>query len=215
VSWLAQTHRWHAEGVRLLEARASAVYLASLVAQVAIRLPYERQHRRSRKTDQRISWSERLLLLGLTVGGLILPLLYTFSGRLRFTDYAITNTSRSRAASGGMLLELPALWLFWRAHHDLGGNWSPSLEIAEQQTLVTGGVYARVRHPMYAAQALMALAQVLLLPNWIAGSGGVVMFLAFYFVRVPKEEQMMREHFGEAYTAYVARTGAIVPRLRA
>jgi protein-S-isoprenylcysteine O-methyltransferase Ste14 len=52
---------------------------------------------------------------------------------------------------------------------------------------------------------------MLLLPNWLAGMGGLLMFLAFYFVRVPSEEQLMREHFGEAYTTYAARTGRILP----
>ena len=115
-------------------------------------------------------------------------------------------------AVGSAVLEMCGLWLFWRSHRDLGANWSPSLEITEQHTLVTRGVYARVRHPMYAAQALLALAQMLLLPNGLAGIGGLLMFLAFYLVRVPREEQMMREHFGEAYTAYAARTGRILPR---
>jgi hypothetical protein len=35
--------------------------------------------------------------------------------------------------------------------------------------------------------------------------------LAFYFIRVPPEDQLMREDFGEAYTAYAARTGRILP----
>jgi protein-S-isoprenylcysteine O-methyltransferase Ste14 len=67
--------------------------------------------------------------------------------------------ARRNTTALGAALQMCRLWLFWRSHHDLGGNWSPSLEIAEQQTLVTRGVYARVRHPMYAAQALLALAQ--------------------------------------------------------
>ena len=33
-----------------------------------------------------------------------------------------------------------ALWLFWRSHHDLGANWSPSLEIGEQRTLPRRGL---------------------------------------------------------------------------
>jgi protein-S-isoprenylcysteine O-methyltransferase Ste14 len=67
---------------------------------------------------------------------------------------------------------------------------------------------------MYASQWLWGLAQALLLPNWIAGAGGFAAFLLLYFVRVPHEERMMLDHFGDEYRAYCARTGRIVPRLR-
>jgi protein-S-isoprenylcysteine O-methyltransferase Ste14 len=66
---------------------------------------------------------------------------------------------------------------------------------------------------MYASQALYSLAQALLLHNWIAGMAGVASFLSLYLVRVPREERMMLDHFGDAYRAYAARTGRIVPRL--
>jgi protein-S-isoprenylcysteine O-methyltransferase Ste14 len=66
---------------------------------------------------------------------------------------------------------------------------------------------------MYTSLGLWGLAQALLLPNWIAGLGGLPAFLAFYLVRVPQEEQMMLEHFGDAYRAYCAQTGRVVPHL--
>jgi protein-S-isoprenylcysteine O-methyltransferase Ste14 len=50
-----------------------------------------------------------------------------------------------------------------------------TLEVREQHALVTTGVYSRVRHPMYSA---WALAQALLLPNWIAGPAGLIGFAA-------------------------------------
>ena len=42
--------------------------------------------------------------------------------------------------------------------------------------LVTEGIYGRVRHPMYTAFWLWAVAQALLLPNWIAGFSGLIGF---------------------------------------
>jgi len=38
--------------------------------------------------------------------------------------------------------------------------------------------------------------------------------LILFFLRVPREEQMMIDPFGEAYRAYRQRTGAIFPRWR-
>jgi len=57
------------------------------------------------------------------------------------------------------------------------------------------------------------LAQALLLQNWIAGFAMLASLLPLYLVRVPREEQMMLEHFGEEYRLYMNRTGRVVPRL--
>jgi protein-S-isoprenylcysteine O-methyltransferase Ste14 len=101
--------------------------------------------------------------------------------------------------------------MFRRTHKDLGRNWSVTLEVRQQHALVTDGVYSRVRHPMYSAFWLWALAQALLLPNWIAGPAGIVGFGTLFLLRVTREEQMMTETFGEEYRAYMARTWRVFP----
>ena len=67
---------------------------------------------------------------------------------------------------------------------------------------------------MYAAIWLFSFAQGLLLENWLAGWAAFVAFGVMYFVRVPHEEQMMRERFGTAYRDYQQRTGRIFPPAR-
>ena len=71
---------------------------------------------------------------------------------------------------------------------------------------MTDGLYRYVRHPMYSAFFLWALAQALLLPNWFAGPAGLVGFGTLFFFRVGQEEQLMLETFGEQYRAYMQRT---------
>ena len=66
---------------------------------------------------------------------------------------------------------------------------------------------------MYASQWLWGMAQALLLQNWIAGWAGVVLFVPLYVFRVVREERMMLEQFGEAYRAYMNRTGRVVSHL--
>ena len=73
---------------------------------------------------------------------------------------------------------------------------------------------AGIRHPMYAAHWLWGLSQPLLLQNRIAGFAMLVSLLPLYLVRMPQEERMMLEHFGEEYRSYMGRTGRVVPRLR-
>ncbi len=189
-----------------------AIYFAGLIAQVIIRLPHERRRRQTTRTDRRIDWSERIVIGILTLGVGVLPILYTFTDSLAFADYGLSPGAMTALTVTGTFLLLCALWLFWRSHQDLGGNWSPSLEITTEQTLVTAGVYSTVRHPMYTSQLLFGLAQACLLLNWIAGLGGITAFVLLYFVRIPREERMMLDHFGDAYGAYAARTGRILPR---
>jgi len=43
--------------------------------------------------------------------------------------------------------------------------------------------------------------------------GDFVSILLLYFMRIPKEERMMLDSFGEEYRAYYQRTGRILPRL--
>jgi protein-S-isoprenylcysteine O-methyltransferase Ste14 len=114
----------------------------------------------------------------------------------------------------GIIILAMAVWLFWRSHADLGRNWSPSLELREGHELVTEGVYRLVRHPMYASMWLWGVAQALLLQNWIAGWVSLVMFMPLYLLRVPREERMMLDEFGEEYRAYMNHTGRVIPRLR-
>jgi protein-S-isoprenylcysteine O-methyltransferase Ste14 len=66
---------------------------------------------------------------------------------------------------------------------------------------------------MYASEWVWGIAQALLLQNWIAGWAGLALFMPLHVARVPREEQMMVERFGEAYREYINRTGGIVPRL--
>ena len=67
---------------------------------------------------------------------------------------------------------------------------------------------------MYAAHWLWAIAQALLIANWLAGPAMLVTFGVLYLLRVPREERLLLEHFGEEYRSYMQRTGWIVPRLR-
>jgi protein-S-isoprenylcysteine O-methyltransferase Ste14 len=65
---------------------------------------------------------------------------------------------------------------------------------------------------MYASIFLWNIGQGLVLANWLAGWAALGAFGLLYAVRVPREERMMRQAFGDAYVAYTARTGRLWPR---
>jgi protein-S-isoprenylcysteine O-methyltransferase Ste14 len=167
---------------------------------------------RARRTPVRYSARDarEFLLLGASLTGLgIVPCLYLATHFPRFADYPVTPA----LSYLGIAVDGVSLWLFYRTHRDLGHNWSVSLDLRERHTLVTTGIYATVRHPMYAGFWLMAVGQALLLPNWIAGPAGLVGFGILFFGRVRREEEMMIIAFGDDYRSYMRRTARVVPWL--
>ena len=188
-------------------------YFLALLAEMLIRFPHERQRRKTRMVVDRVSGLERLLLGLVAMGVFLLPAVYVSTSWLSWADYRLSPRATGRAGGVGTALLAVAVWLFWRSHTDLGRNWSPSLQIREGHTLVTGGVYRSIRHPMYASIWLWGIAQALVLQNWIAGWASLVLFLPMYVLRVPREEQLMLEQFGEAYRMYMNQTGRVIPRL--
>jgi len=186
---------------------AKFIWLGLCVVWLALRL---RPNVRSRKTPVRYSarGMRETILLGCSLTGLgIIPAIYVATGFPRFADYPFI----AALAYFGIAVFAGALWLFYRTHRDLGHNWSVSLDLRERHTLVTTGVYRSVRHPMYSGFWLMALAQALLLSNWVAGLSGFVGFGILFFGRVGREEEMLISAFGEEYRSYMRRTAQVVP----
>jgi protein-S-isoprenylcysteine O-methyltransferase Ste14 len=185
------------------------IWLAFGIGWVILR---QRPGQRSRKTPVRYSarGAREFILLGASLTGLgIIPGVYLATHFPRFADYPVIPV----LSYLGIATEVACLWLFYRTHRDLGHNWSVSLDLRERHTLVTTGVYASVRHPMYSGFWLMALAQLLLVPNWIAGPAGLVGFGILFFGRVRREEEMMIAAFGDEYRTYMRRTARVVPGL--
>jgi protein-S-isoprenylcysteine O-methyltransferase Ste14 len=99
-----------------------------------------------------------------------------------------------------------AIW----ARFILGGNWSASVTVKRDHTLICRGPYAIVRHPIYTGLLLAALGTAMAfgdLRGFLAPP-----LLAFAWRRKSLvEEEFMRTQFGPAYTAYAARVKALIP----
>jgi protein-S-isoprenylcysteine O-methyltransferase Ste14 len=183
------------------------VFMALVVGWYLIRYKYARRSRREKIVLSARDFRETALLLISLTGLGILPVVYVATAIPHFAAY----TFHPIQAWLGLLFAIAALVMFQMTHRALGRNWSISLDVREGHRLVTDGVYRRVRHPMYSAFWLWAIAQALLLPNWVGGFAGLVGFGTLFFGRVAREEQMMLETFGDSYRAYMARTGRVFP----
>jgi protein-S-isoprenylcysteine O-methyltransferase Ste14 len=149
-----------------------------------------------------------MVLWGLAAA--VLPMFYIFSPWLDFANLPVEIPLALRAL--GVALFVFAIWLLHRSHADLGRQWSPTVEFKDDHALVTEGVYARVRHPMYAAHVLWGIAQAMLLPNLIAGPLALILIFVHMASRIPREERAMVGEFGDAYRRYMRRTGRILPK---
>ncbi len=182
-------------------------YIVFLLIGGLIRVAYTKGRRHDVVSIDRKTTLDIYLLL-LVGASAVLPVVYIATSSLDFADYS------APAWMGwlGIAVFIMAWWLLWRSHADLGRNWSPFVQIKEGQSLVTTGIYTSVRHPMYTAHMLWGVAQALLLWNWIVGPALLIFFIPMFLTRVPLEEKLLTEHFGDEYREYMKHTGRILPR---
>ncbi len=185
------------------------VWVLGVIVWYAIRYPAQRRARKFGVQRSVGGPGDRIALVIAALGQFLIPGIYAFTGWPAFADYPLHVVQ----AALGVVALVGALVLFRLTHKQLGRNWSVTLATRSNHGLVTTGLYAWVRHPMYSSFLLFALAQALLLPNWIGGLAGLVGFGVLFFYRVNREEGMMTETFGEAYRAYAGRTARLIPWL--
>ncbi|MEH2296161.1 protein-S-isoprenylcysteine O-methyltransferase [Nostoc sp.] len=191
------------------EVTCKGIFLICFITVFAIRFYFARLVKQNKVVDGRVSALENLLLFLTFLGMFILPLVGVFTPWFEFAAYDLPDWTGWL----GTVVFIFAIGLFWRSHTDLGQNWSASLEVRENHALIETGLYQYIRHPMYAAFWLWGIAQVLLLHNWISGLSYLVSFLPMYLLRVPQEEQMMIDTFGQQYLEYTTRTGRVIPKI--
>ena len=113
-----------------------------------------------------------------------------------------------RWAGFAMGLASPGLW-HW-THLALGRFWSPQVQLRAVHRLVTSGPYSRMRHPVHMAILAWAVSLGFVIASWVP-----VLFAAWVaailVLRVPREERMMLEQFGDECRDYMKRTGRSLP----
>jgi len=184
------------------------IYLIELLIATTVRKIYTSRNRNPDLKIQKKRKIEQLFLI-LSGIGMIVPIVYVFSTVLDFADYSLPGW----LGWTGVALFALAIWLLWRSHDDLGRNWTVIVALQHEHKLITGGVYKYIRHPMYSAHLIWAIAQIMILHNWIAGYSFLIFQIPFYFLRIRNEEKMMLEQFGGAYKTYMENTDRLIPKI--
>lgn len=113
--------------------------------------------------------------------------------------------------AAGIFLLLVGAWLGLRGQHDLGAHRTPFPQPKEDGRLIMAGIYARLRHPLYASVIALGFAWALLWRSWPALGLAMVQIL-FFDAKARREERWLRERFSD-YAAYAQRVKRFIPGL--
>jgi protein-S-isoprenylcysteine O-methyltransferase Ste14 len=112
----------------------------------------------------------------------------------------------------GVALMIAAAGLLVAAVFRLGANLTPLPYPRENATLVTTGVYALVRHPIYASGIALGYGWALAVHGWLTLVYATAL-LAFFEVKSAREERWLVERF-TGYRDYQRRVRKLIPFVR-
>jgi len=99
----------------------------------------------------------------------------------------------------------------WRR---MGKDWRMDVSLDRKTDLITDGLFARIRHPIYAFSILLVLCSAAILPTapMLAVAAVNVVLLN---IKARNEERHLVGMHGDAYAQYLRRTGRFLPRYTA
>jgi protein-S-isoprenylcysteine O-methyltransferase Ste14 len=169
------------------------------------------QHRRTGSTGFRgisgtpreAGWWGGVLFLVAIVLGLAGPLL-AVTGTVPADPPPVT-------AVAGLILALAGFAATLAGQTGMGASWRIGVDTAERTDLVTTGVFAYVRNPIFTAMVVAQFGMVLLVPTWLSAAALLALIVAVQLQVRVIEEPYLRHVHGAVYIAYAARTGRFVP----
>ena len=125
----------------------------------------------------------------------------------------VTWTALDGAVAGvvGAALAVAGIAVCVAAQFTMGDSWRIGVDPDEQTALVTSGMFAAVRNPIFSSMILAAAGFTLLVPNWLTAVGFVVLLVGLELqVRFVEEPYLRRTH-GDDYARYLASSGRFLP----
>ena len=104
----------------------------------------------------------------------------------------------------GVVLCFTGVILFLLSLVWFGKSFRVGIDIDHPDKLVTTGVFAFSRNPLYVAFSSVLLGQLLVFPNWIV-LVYLVAGISLIHRQVLREEEFLRKHYGQEYEEYCHR----------
>ena len=133
-------------------------------------------------------------------------------GYMEWSAVAFPVWARWTGLALGLFSILLNAWSHRTLSQRLGEDFDPALRLLKVPSLVKEGPYAIMRHPIYLAFLLMQISVLLLTANWLIGLCGIAIILSVIAIRLPEEEKILMEQFGDEYGNYRKRTGSMFPK---
>lgn len=111
----------------------------------------------------------------------------------------------------GLVLALVGFAATLAAQTGMGASWRIGVDVDERTDLVTTGVFAHVRNPIFTAMVAAQLGVVLMVPTWVSVLALISLAVAVELQVRAVEEPYLRAVHGAAYASYAAATGRFVP----
>lgn len=93
----------------------------------------------------------------------------------------------------------------------MGTRWRMAVVPGEKTELVTGGLYAHIRHPIYALSVALMILSAVVVPT-LPMLAVAAIHVGLMVVKARNEEAFLLGAHGEVYARYAARTGRFLPR---
>lgn len=114
-------------------------------------------------------------------------------------------------AAVGVVTAIGGIALTLVAQLAMGTSWRVGVDPSARTPLVTGGVFSRVRNPIFTAMVVATVGLVLIVPNvWAIAALAVLVTALEIQVRFVEEPYLARTH-GDEYERYRRRSGRFVP----
>lgn len=185
-----------------------------------LRLRYKRRYRVPAVGSLRASegWFFSGAKLGLALVAVVATVTYVLPGAASALAAWVVGPWRAVGFSliarlAGLAVTVAAVGSIRRTHVALGSAFQTTGEPRAEAHLVTDGPYAYVRNPMYASYLLLFAGAFLLTGDWLLCGSSASIIVLLILVRLPREEAMLAERYGETYRAYRDATPALIPRI--
>ncbi len=110
----------------------------------------------------------------------------------------------------GALLMLAGLVLLVTAQLQLGASWRIGIDEPARSALVTSGVYALSRNPIFLALLIIVAGYALLIPTVLSAALLAGTYIGIR-LQIAAEEAYLVRAYGDPYRAYARRVGRLVP----
>ena len=152
-----------------------------------------------------LQWWAKLGFVAALAAGVAAPI----AGLAGLSPLSVLDMGGIRVA--GVVIAVIGILATVAAQWQMGESWRIGVDPTERTGLVTRGIFAHVRNPIFTAMLIAAVGFTLMVGNWVAVAGLVALVVALEVqVRAVEEPYLARTH-ADAYDTYATVAGRFLP----